>query len=138
MIKKHDFYHGVALIHLLDDKRCQSVHKFENGYLVNNEILFFLKYTTKNRSPWRFIFTGEEITKLQQCVDLCEKMYLAFVCGGDGICAVNWGEMGEFFDETTKWISIKRGFNKCFAVAGSKGVLPGKVPVSGWPAILFV
>jgi hypothetical protein len=138
MIKKHEFYHGVALISLLDDKRCQSVNKFESGYLVNNQILFFLKYTTKKRSPWQFIFNLDEIEKLSQCSAMCEKMYLAFVCGGDGICVVDWKESKNFFDEKTRWISVKRGFNKWFSVKGSKGEFKSKVPLRGWPATLFV
>lgn len=137
MINKQNFYHGVALISLLDDENCEHVQKYESGYLVNNRSIFFLKYSTKNRSPWRFVFNNDEIGKFREYFGLCGDMFMAFICGGDGVCVIHWKELESIMDDNAKWISAKRNYNKRFTVAGSKGVLDRKVSLRDWPSVLF-
>jgi len=69
MIDKADFYHGAALAMALNDVRCLDVARCPPGYLVNDQVLAIIKYTTKSRSPWQFTFTTEDLAKLQHCPD---------------------------------------------------------------------
>lgn len=137
MIDKQEFYHGAAVIKLLDDRRCERIKKNDLGYIVNNEALAFIKYSTKTRSPWRFIFSQEEIDKLISAGDLFNKIIIVFICGGDGICAVSWSKIVELLASEAGWISTRRNFNEQYAVAGSHGKMKGKIPLREWPSIIF-
>lgn len=137
VIEKQEFYHGVAMIRLLDDQRCQNIQRHEFGYLVNTKNFVFLKYSTKTRTPWRFGFSQQETAALDFLTKLCERVVVALGCGGDGICAVNWLEGRPLMDVTGGWLCARRGFKECYAVSGPNGQLRNKVPLNLWPAILL-
>lgn len=137
MIDKQDFYHGVVVLRLLDDERVIKVRKQELGYLVNDEIFVFIKYSTKSGTPWRFTITDSDISRLQTLASGHKRLYLAFVCGGDGICPVSWKDAELLIGNTLSWISVTRKFNESYGVAGTNGQLSRKVPVQQWPSILF-
>jgi hypothetical protein len=44
MIEKLEFYHGAAIVRLIEDDRCKTVGKNEYGYLVNGDRSVFIKY----------------------------------------------------------------------------------------------
>lgn len=52
MIEKLEFYHGAALVRLIEDARCEAITKHECGYLVNHSRIIMIKYSTKGHSPW--------------------------------------------------------------------------------------
>jgi hypothetical protein len=137
MIAKKEFYHGVAIIRLLEDKRCQTVCKDDLGYIVNDQIFVFLKYTTKTRSPWTFTFGQDEVKQLNSLATSFRDIIIVLVCGGDGICAVPWCKASPLLGNKAGWISAKRKFNEQYAVAGQAGQLRGKVSLSEWPIIIF-
>ncbi len=137
MIDKQEFYHGVAIIRLLEDERCQKVKKHDFGYTINDDVFVFLKYSTKSRSPWRFSFRHDEVEQLNSLANSFRKIIVALVCGGDGICAVSWQEAAEIMGNEEGWISAKRNFNKQYGVAGPKGRLNGKVSLCEWPLKIF-
>ena len=137
MIDKCDFYHGAAVIRLLEDGRCQRVRKDESGYIVNDGIFVFLKYTTRQRSPWRFSFSDDEVQRLNILAGRFQKIAVAMICGGDGICAVSWREASDLLGNNAGWISAGRKFNEQYAVAGQAGKLNGKVSLGEWPSIIF-
>ena len=137
MIDKHEFYHGAALIRLLEDDRCQRVRKGEFGYIVNDAIFVFPKYTTKHRSPWRFSFSADEVRRLNLLAGRFQKIVIAMICGGDGICTISWRQASDLLGDNAGWISARRKFNEQYAVAGQAGGLTGKVSLSQWPTIVF-
>ena len=137
MIDKREFYHGVILNRLLEDGRCQRVQKHEFGYVVNDTVFIFLKYSTKSRSPWRFSFSSDEIKRLNLLAGKFQKIIVTMVCGGDGICAISWREASSFLNDKAGWISARRKFNEQYGVAGQAGKLRGKVPLNEWPLIIF-
>lgn len=137
MIDKQEFYHGAAIICLLEDERCQKVQKHSLGYTVNDETFIFLKYATKSRSPWRFSFSRSEIESLNTISNSFKKIILVLICGGDGICSILWQEASELLGNDAGWISAKRDFNKQYGVAGSQRRLKGKVSLREWPSIVF-
>ena len=59
-IKKQEFYEGAAL-HLLARAGGITGIRYEAPlFLLNEQLLVLLKYSTKGRSPWGFTFTRDE------------------------------------------------------------------------------
>jgi len=136
MIEKQEFYHGAALTRLLEDPRCERIRRQDFGYIVNESVFVFVKYSTKGRSPWGFVFSGEEARKLNEISGL---VFIGLICGGDGICAVAWGDIKALLGETagSARIAVRRRFNEQYGVSGPVAELKGKVPVKAWPALVF-
>lgn len=137
MIDKQEFYHGAAILRILEDVRCQSVQKHDFGYQINERIFVFLKYTTKSRSPWQFTFSREDVGRLSSLVSSYRKIVIALICGGDGICAVPWVDVEELIKGEAGWLSVRRNFNKRYGVTGPAGKLGKKVSRSEWPSVIF-
>ena len=137
MIEKLEFYHGAALIRVIEDQRCESVRKSEHGYIVNGDRIILLKYTTKAHSPWRFTFTADDVERFDFAEEEFDSCVLALVCGGDGVCCSTWATVRALLDAAPAWIAAKRGFNGSYALSGPAGSLKRKVPLNLWPEILF-
>ncbi|MGA3160284.1 MAG: hypothetical protein ABSC77_03630 [Terracidiphilus sp.] len=137
MIDKQDFYHGAAILRVVEDARCRSVNKLDIGFLVNQETFVYLKYRTKSRTPWNFQFGSDEIEHLNSTVERFPKIVIAFICGGDGICGLSWLQVKELIANNAGWISCSRKFNEQYGVSGPNGNLKGKVSLQQWPNIVF-
>jgi hypothetical protein len=137
MIDKQEFYHGAAILRLLDDQRLTSLRKADGGYVVNGNVYLFVKYTTKQRSPWRYTISDAEVHRLDELLGRYAWMVVIFVNGGDGICAVSVKEMSDILGDQAGWVSVRRGFNEQYAVAGSIRELDRKIPHCRWPQIVF-
>jgi len=138
MLDKSEYYHGAAIIRLLEDERCRAVRKRELlGYIVNEDIFVLLKYTTKARSPWGFTFDQEDVDRCHRMMNEYRKLILGFVCGGDGVCALNWQEANELLNGKPGRIATGRKHNRSYSVWGTAGELKRKVPVGRWPSIMF-
>lgn len=137
MIDRQEFYHGAAIIKLLEDKRCEKVRKQDFGYTVNDEIFIFLKYSTKGRSPWRFSFSESDIECLNLLAGSFRKIILALICGGDGICSISWKEATGLLGNEAGWIAARRNFNEQYAVSGPRGKLNHKISLNEWPSKIF-
>jgi len=137
MIEKLEFYHGAALVRVIEDARCETIVKHECGYRINNDRILAIKYSTKARSPWGFTFSGEDISRFEATSAEWGECAVALVCGGDGICAVSWSIAASLLGGSPGRIAAKRGFAGCYAVSGPAGELKGKVAMNRWPAIVF-
>jgi len=137
MIDKQEYYHGAAIIRLLEDRRFNTIAKHACGYIINVEVLTLLKYTTRARSPWRFTFTLDEMVNIETLIKKNEKIIIALICGGDGVCAIHAKELYSILGDNPGWISVKRNFNEQYGVAGPNGYLERKVSFQRWPSIIF-
>ncbi|MEK6622390.1 MAG: hypothetical protein AABY74_10755 [Planctomycetota bacterium] len=137
MIDKQEFYHGAALVRLLDDDRCIEVKKHSTGYIINNDVMVLLKYSTRNRTPWRFTFTLDEMINIETLRKGENKIVIVLVCGGDGICAIYADELHTIMGDNPGWIAIRRNFKEQYGVAGPNGDLERKIAFQRWPAIVF-
>lgn len=138
MLDQTDYYHGAAVIRLLEDQRCNAVRKRNNlGYVVNGENFIFLKYTTKVRTPWGFTFDQEDIERGFRMLKEYKRVVLGLICGGDGICALDWTEVEKLLDRKPGRISAGRKHNQSYAVWGTAGELKGKISLRRWPQLLF-
>jgi hypothetical protein len=137
MIEKLEFYHGAALVRVIEDPRCETIAKHGCGYRVNNNRILAIKYSTKAQSPWRFTFSGDDISRFGAVNEEFGECLVALVCGGDGICALSWALAATLLADSPGRIAAKRGFAGCYAVSGPTGELKGKVAMNRWPAIVF-
>lgn len=137
MLDKQEFYHGAAIVRLLEDHRYRNLRRHEFCYLVNERVLVFLKYSTKSRSPWRFNFTEAEYARLNEASSSGGRVVVAMVCGGDGVCALTWESVEQIFGNVAGWISVRRKFNESYGVSGPNGNLQRKVQLQQWPKIVF-
>lgn len=137
MIDKQEFYWGAAIVRLLEHPQFSAIRKHEYGYVVNSSAFVFLKYSTKARSPWGFSFTADELPRLVSLASQYERIVLGLICGGDGICAVDWKRLNPLLGDKPGWISVRRNFNERYGVSGPAGGLDRKVPLQSWPLLLF-
>ena len=137
MIEKLEFYHGAALVRLIEDPRCVTIGKHPYGYRVNRDRIVAIKYSTKAHPPWGFTVSDDDIARFEAAEQEFANCVIAFVCGGDGVCALRWTAVAELLGNAPGWISVKRGFAGCYAVSGQARTLRGKVAMNRWPAIIF-
>lgn|SRR3990172_3471739 len=137
MIDKQEYYHGAAIVRLLEDGRYKTVIKHSLGYMINGEVIVLVKYSTKNRSPWRFTFTLDEMVSVEILGKQNTRMAIALICGGDGICAITVGELRSIMGDNPGWIAAKRNYNEQYGVSGPSGKLERKIGFQRWPSIVF-
>ena len=57
------------------------------------------------------------------------------ICGGDGVCGLNFSKVEELVGEDFEWISVARKFGALYSVAGNNGKLKRKISIKEWPGI---
>ena len=138
MLDKTEYYHGAAIIRLLENSACESVKKKEYlGYVVNGSVFAFLKYSTKGRSPWGFSFDQEDVDRCVKMSQEYSRVVLGLICGGDGVCALEWNEAEMLLGGKPGRIAAARKHNHSYSVWGTVGELKHKVPVGRWPLVAF-
>src|SRR5712664_3047506 len=137
MIEKLEFYHGAALVRLIEDARCAAITKHECGYLVNHSRIIMIKYSTKGHSPWGFTFSPDDIARIGKAEEESHGAVVALVCGGDGVCVLFWTDIEKLLASSPGRIAAKRGFAGCYAISGPEGKMKGRVAMNRWPAIVF-
>lgn len=137
MIDKQEFYHGAAIIRILEDNRCRNIRKHDFGYLVNDNVFVFMKYSAKSRSPWGFSFSDQEIIRINSVPSCVTKIEIALICGGDGICNISFQDLENILGGKSGRISAKRAFGEQYKVSGPVCPIKGKIPLSQWPQSVF-
>jgi hypothetical protein len=137
MIDRLDYYHGAAILRLIEDPRCQRISKAEYGYLVNDDMVVYLKYSTKGHSPWHFTITADDMSRLARAVVARNRCVVGLVCGGDGVCAAPRASINQLITTTPAWVTAKRTFNGSYGLSGPEGKLKHKIAVNQWPSVVF-
>jgi hypothetical protein len=137
MIEKAQYYHGAAIIALLENENLSVKKKGLLGYVVNDKIFTFVKYTTKVRGPWRFTFDREDVDRCVKMLEEYDSLVIGLVCAGDGVCALSSEEMKLLIGVNPGWISVQRKHGESYGVAGSLTEIRGKIPVSRWSTIIL-
>ena len=136
-IKKQEFYEGAALHLLARSGRITSIRYEPPLFMVNNDLLILLKYSTRGRSPWGFTFMPDEQALLQNRAAEC-KIVIGLICGADGIAAFNYDGYLSVAAQRKSAVHIAcyRQHGKHYEVNGPDGTLQWKVPPSNWQKIL--
>ena len=136
-IRKHEFYEGAALHRLACSGAIPGIRCETPFFLLNGELLVYLKYSTRVRSPWGFTFTADEQASLEHRSS-GRRVVIGLVCGHDGIAALDY----ELFQSvagrrnTSLHLSCARRHGEHYAISGPDGDLPRKVPPSLWRRLL--
>lgn len=136
-IKKQEFYEGAAL-HLLARAGGITRIRYEAPFfLLNDQLLVLLKYSTKGRSPWGFTFTRDEQVILQKRSSQL-RVVIGLVCGADGVAALTYDTFLSVAAarESAVHIACYRQYNEHYEVNGPDGTVGRKVAPSSWLRLL--
>jgi hypothetical protein len=136
-IGKQEFYEGAALHLLARAGRIKSIIYSAPFFLLNNQLLVHLKYSTRKRSPWGFTFTPEEQVLLKERASGL-KTVIALVCGADGVAAFPYDAYLQvaYPRRASVHIACYRQHREHYEVNGPDGTLGGKISPSNWQRIL--
>jgi hypothetical protein len=136
-IKKQEFYEGAALHILARNGRIRSVRYEAPFFVLNDDLLVLLKYSTRGRSPWGFTFMPDEQVLLK-IKDTDYRVVIGLVCGADGVAAFTYQAYCSIVapGESAIHISCYRSHGEHYEVNGPKGRLCDKVSPSNWRKIL--
>jgi len=136
-IRKHEFYEGAALHRLACGGAIPGIRCERPFFLVNGELLVYLKYSTRVRSPWGFTFTTDEQALLEDRSP-GRRVVIGLVCGHDGIAALDYQRFQSVAGRrsTALHISCARRHGEHYAISGPDGELPHKVSPSLWKMLL--
>ena len=101
-----------------------------NAYVLNDSIGLFIKHSSKRLPPWSFTFHLEQVADLLDLEIAHTKSYVAFVCGMDGLVALDVATLHQlvtFEVSESAWIRIHRKPRSMYSVAGNRAELPTKI-----------
>jgi hypothetical protein len=135
MIRDRERYSGCVFLHLIDNwegSLCfQKLQEKGVGfYLIADSLPVFMKYSKARRGPWTFTFQPEHLAAYRGVADEYGECIAAFICGTDGIAAVDYNQFGRLADPASgvqEAIVVRRRLKEMYAIKGSKGTLDGKV-----------
>lgn len=147
MITTRDQYEGVVLRRLVKHDgpvRVDEIGDKAGHFCLNEDAFLLVKYSSRNRSPWRFTFQPDDIETLvtdHNQGGLFGGSYVCLVCGLNSLCALREKEWSTLLDlggrEEQQTITVRRHPRTSFEVTGSAGQLERKIPVSRFPSLLF-
>ena len=136
-IKKQEFYEGAALHLLARTGGITSIRYEAPFFRLNNQLLVYLKYSTRGRSPWGFTFMPDEQVLLQNRAPGSE-IVIGLICGADGVAALTYDAYRRVAAHRTSALHIAcyRQHGEHYEVNGPDGKLDRKVAPSNWQRIL--
>ena len=136
-IKKQEFYEGAALHLLARTGEITSIRYDPPFFLLNNEVLVYLKYCTRGRSPWGFTFMPDEQDALQTRASE-SRIVIGLVCGADGVAAFTYDAYRSVAAPRAAAVHIAcyRQHGEHYEVNGPDGRLGEKIAPSRWRRIL--
>jgi hypothetical protein len=136
-IKKQEFYEGAALHLLARTNRITSIQYEVPFFLLNGNILVYLKYSTRGRSPWGFTFMPDEQVLLQTRASE-SRVVIGLICGADGVAAL--GSDAYFsvavLSKSAVHVACYRQHGEHYEVNGPDRRLDQKIAPSDWRRIL--
>ncbi|MEB1809567.1 MAG: hypothetical protein LPK26_20105 [Bacillaceae bacterium] len=142
-IQTQDLYHGAVLTQITEHSSFKALNKVDSQYghyLVNHDTRLFVKYLTKQSSPWNFKFSYSELQSIQSDMESTARVFLCLVCGSETICALNIQEFSNLIDVTSsenQSIIIDVPAGGSMHVKGTAGKLSKSLPHNSFPNKLF-
>ncbi|WP_146041877.1 hypothetical protein [Azospirillum argentinense] len=132
MIPDYERYHGVVIREII--VKAPSLLQIGaiggsgrvSSFCINGKTAVHIKHCAKRLAPWRFTFTDDNRLEIGRLQSRFESVWLAFVCGVDGIVSLS---ISEFHDVTenrmnsARFIRIDRDRNTMYRVFGNAGKL---------------
>jgi hypothetical protein len=134
MISDHSRYCGCVFTQLIEGLGRIDIEKIDVGihgvYLIAKSVPLYIKFSRRRKGPWTFNFHFDH----QVCCDDLSKRFgacvIAFVCGTDGIVALDNVQLREVLDEKfdeQEALTIRRRLRHMYSVSGKDGALARKV-----------
>lgn len=142
-IQTQDLYHGAVLTQITEHDSFKALNKVDTQYghyLVNHDNRLFVKYLTKQSSPWNFKFSYSELQSIQRDMEYTDRVFLCLVCGQETICALNIQEFSNLVDVSSsesQSIIIEVPAGGSMHVKGTVGKLSNTLPHNAFPNKLF-
>jgi hypothetical protein len=135
MISEASRYYGAVLAYMIDElegsTQIQRAYPNCPGFYVLNELVpIYIKYATRRHGPWTFSFQKDHQERHKNLFENYGHSVIAFVCGGDGIVALDYEELRNVLNdnfEQQKAISIRRKLNHMYGIKGRDGELERKI-----------
>jgi hypothetical protein len=143
-IQTQDLYHGAVLTQITEHSSFKALNKVDSQYghyLVNHDTRLFVKYLTKQTSPWNFKFSLSELQAIQQDIDTSNRVFLCLVCGHETICTLDIQEFSNLIDlcsSENQSIVVEVPASGSMHVKGSEGKLPRTLRHNSFPEKLFI
>jgi hypothetical protein len=144
MISDFERYHGAVLRDLIVCAgRPLEIAVYDdsgrvNSFLIDNRIALHIKHSSKRIPPWSFTFTDENVEELTRLARPDVTLWLALVCGQDGIVAISFDEfhtINPSWAKATSFVRVDRDKRTMYRVFGTNGRLPAAKPRGTSPLI---
>ena len=135
MITDYQRYCGSGLAVLIDSwegpLRCRRVLADRNGYyLIEEKLPLVIKFSRARKGPWTFNYQREHQIFYNELVRAFGNCVTAYICGKDGVVAVEHQQLREYLDEVfekQESVSVRRKHNHMYSIRGRDGILSKKV-----------
>ena len=102
----------------------------------------FVKYLTRETSPWRFTFSVDELQRISTDPATVgeERTFIVLVCGPTTVCPLRYEEFANIVDvrsEDTQIVEVMFPRGGSMRVKGSRGSRPGTVPHNRFPNLVM-
>jgi hypothetical protein len=136
-MKKQEFYEGAALHQLARSGAITSLRYDAPFFLLNGNLLIYLKYSTRGRSPWGFTFMPDEQVLLETRGSK-SKIVIGLICGADGVAALGCDAYFSVavLSKSAVHVACYRRHGEHYEVNGPDGMLDKKIAPSNWRRIL--
>lgn len=135
-----DFYQGAALSLIIGHPSFDKIKPLGNGrYLVNGNIRVWLRHS-KEKSPWHFSFSPEQVADMGADLKPDGKTFLCLVCRRDSICAMNEAEIAQTLkldQASEQTLTVTRVPGRKSGVTGPGGEVDGVILASAFPDKVF-
>ncbi|MBB5174535.1 hypothetical protein [Texcoconibacillus texcoconensis] len=142
-IQTQHLYHGSVLTQITEHHSFKALNKVDDiygHYLVNHDTRLFVKYLTKEASPWNFQFHGNELEAIRNDIQAPVHVFLCLVCGEETICALDYQEFSNLIDVTSterQVINVEVPPSGSMHVSGSLGELEQTIRHNSFPEKIF-
>lgn len=126
MIGEKERYHGVALCRIvasaMENISIRAyVDEARSAYIVNDQSLLYIKYSTNRLTPWPFVFGESEVGRINDFRAQFDRVELVLVCGSDGIVSFNYAEIADVLEAgkiASFSLQVKRRRRQSYRVTG--------------------
>lgn len=145
MIRRVEYYHGVALARLIraNSARPMTIRMHSacrSGYVLDERIAMYVKYSTNRLSPWPFVFDVSHQQEMAELRQEFESAFVALVCGLDGVACLDSAQYQRVLDDDPRageWIKVARSPRQKYRITGSDDRTVCRIGDNEYPAKVY-
>ena len=97
---------------------------------------FFIKFSTKRNSPWRFSFHHEHQKEIQNLKEECGQIFVALVNKDDGVACLSYELLKQLLDDEfdkIETVTVNAKLKSQYSLVGTDGKLDRKIARNDFP-----